>query len=635
MMLSIGSRIFCRPVIVFFILVILVVLGLISFSDEEHLGYFFANYTYYILTAIFIFWLYAIISYLRSISFNIANFSKKYWTVMLAVPLITTILFVSIRPGIRMVSDEQDLIAVSQYMFYHKQAYGVDSGIFVNGEFYTKSTTVPVRPLMQAFCINVLHNIFGFHYWNAFVLNFLATMGILFLTYVVLNLYLGNLVAISGIILVAAVPLFGSYGTSAGYDIFATFFLLLSVIVGCHYHKNPSLSTFLLLISSLLMTANTRYEMIVPSILIILSLMVFKIIKFKDFFRGNRIYILLSLVALYPIFWQRIYYRWVFPHYTGDFRYSSISDIPHGFFSWYHFEEHLGIFFKVAFLDFDFRYPFAPIINWISLILLLVLISYYCLGKFFGKVVVSKIKGKVGDSELNISDTRKYFAIYSIAFFTHFAIFLAYWSGDASYETASRFFCSFTFYLATIPFFFLIELKKLYGIYYEEKMQVRGANYWVLLASLVMFLEYHAVAVRGDHIRRVYYYTNFNVVTSFLYRRYPQKDVLLISDVPVNYSIFTYSSVSFKYAAEHWPEILGWLKGGVYKDIVIVEVISVNDGKRLTRFSEDNQPIIDRYSAEKIEESFISDREVVRLSKLIIPEASIDHSFEHSPYKYR
>lgn len=163
-------------------------------------------------------------------------------------------------PAMRMQFDETSLLSVSQNMHTQRLAVMTTGALPFDGELVPVENTVDKRPPLFAFLVSVLHDLTGARLGNAFAVNALLLGLGLLLVFALVRPRLGTTAAITGQVLVIAVPLVVVVATSAGFELLATVLLLAVVLAANGFVQRPDAARahWLLALSGLL--AQARYE---------------------------------------------------------------------------------------------------------------------------------------------------------------------------------------------------------------------------------------------------------------------------------------------------------------------------------------------------------------------------------------
>jgi len=166
---------------------------------------------------------------------------------------LTVICFVSVPPNFRVLSDETNLLSVSQSMLQDGTVNQSLMGFKYYGNLHSIVQGVPNRPLLFPFLTFLLHVLTGYHYENAFILNgiflFLCLLGI----DLVVRKFGDGFTALAAQLLFLSHPIVVLSATSAGFETANLFFFLSTLTALFFFVKEPGPEKFSLFWISLLL----------------------------------------------------------------------------------------------------------------------------------------------------------------------------------------------------------------------------------------------------------------------------------------------------------------------------------------------------------------------------------------------
>jgi len=278
---------------------------LVTFHDHSWMQKAFTYSTYYIIFALTVIWLISLINLCRNRQFNLLVFVRQHWKGLLASFLLASIIFISVPKYFRVLSDETNLLSVSKSMTYYKNVENITEGRWYYEVFWpTPTTGIEKRPFLFPFFTSLLHVFLGYRVENVFILNFFAFWVMLFLLYIATFYSLGALGAISALILVGAQPIIALSATSGSFEIFNFLFIIASFLALKGFLNDPKHNTFIVLVLTLVMLANIRYESVIFFIMTMVVLLSTGYIK-PRFFSQSFLYGL-SFLFFLPLIWQRV-----------------------------------------------------------------------------------------------------------------------------------------------------------------------------------------------------------------------------------------------------------------------------------------------------------------------------------------
>jgi hypothetical protein len=211
-----------------------------TLTDQKLMESFFAHSSYYFISAIVIFWIYFFTNFLTSIEFRFLNFIKEYWIGITVALFLVGLIFLSVKPGFRVLSDETNLVAISKSMAFNKTVYNTTMGKSNHDIYWPINNEIPKRPLMFPFGVHTLHVFLGYSYYNAFIFNGIVLWLLLIALFVVAKKFKDNLYGIGIIFIVISQPIITINATSAGFDLFSTFFLWIVLLLFFYLFTKPN-----------------------------------------------------------------------------------------------------------------------------------------------------------------------------------------------------------------------------------------------------------------------------------------------------------------------------------------------------------------------------------------------------------
>ncbi|MDD5450160.1 MAG: hypothetical protein PHO42_06180, partial [Candidatus Omnitrophica bacterium] len=367
---------------------------------------------YYLILFLFLLWAGALTACAIHYRFSIKAFLKKYGAGLVVSLLLSVIVFVSVRPYFRVLSDETNLLAVSKSMEYEKRTDNVTMGMWYYDNFYPLFRETPKRPLLFPFFVYILHTIFGYRPENIFAANFIILFLFLFLIYVMAKNKFNGLWALAAVFLVVAQPVVSQTATSGAFDFLAALFILISFICLKWFLEGPSGLKFQLLWASLLMSANVRHEGIIFFVIVMGALAVLRYIKLNFFKAGAGITYLGTPLILLLTVWQRLLIKDPF-------------EVAGPAFTLSNFTRNNLIAFKTLF-DYNFKLPYATVINFAGFLALI-----YFLYLFLSS-------GRRLERQ-----KRHLILISSACLLALWAVYISYHNGEMDHPSNSRYFVIF------------------------------------------------------------------------------------------------------------------------------------------------------------------------------------------------
>jgi hypothetical protein len=527
------------PVINFLLILIAVTLSVITLLDR-FLMQNCLSYSGYYLTLILVFlWVVTLLQCLRYYKPSLKDFFRSYGPGILASLILCVIIFVSVKPMFRVLSDETNLMADSKSMLYERRVDNTTTGKWYYDNFNPIRREIPKRPMVFPFLTHLLHVIFGYHPENVFILNFLVLFALFSFIYVIIKSHFGNIWAFPAVLLVASQPIVVQGATCGGFDLLSAFFLIVCFVCLKWFISAPSAMKFQLLWITLIMHANIRYEGIAVFVIVMPLLAVFRYIKL-DFFRTkmNFIYFCTPLLML-TTFWQRVLVKNPFEVSSGVAPISFSSFIGN------------NLIFLKSLIDYRFFLPYATIIDNIGIIALI----------YFGFQELSKWRiEKV---------YRKHLVIISvICVLVYWVMYTSFCFGRIDHPTMSRYYTFFYILLSIFAVMLATRIK-----IFRQKPE------YILILSIAAFILYHPVSVQDRFSRTQTLPRQYRFVMNFLKKvEQNNRNFMIIAERPGMYTAWNYGAVNFAFAnQQRW--IGEEYNRHLYENIFVVQEIEYATGQ--------------------------------------------------------
>jgi hypothetical protein len=444
----------------------------VTIIDRKLMEKFLANGSYFIILLLLVLWVASIIGLVHHFKPFWKPILRSYGPGLLFSLLMTVVIFSSVEPSLRVLSDESNIISVSHSMVSERKINNVTEGIWYYRGFHPLASGMPVRPLVFQFFIHIVHILTGYRAANAFVVNFIVLSTLFFIVFALFHRFGKTKTGIAAIILVAAQPITSLTGTSAGYELTAALFLILSFVALWTFLKNSSTPTFLFLWFTLLVAANIRYEGIIFLVVVMTLLAALKQLKFEYFKAYYGLIVWSTPIVLMPLVWQRLMpLGRIFQ--TKEVAYSMEYVLPHTL-----------SFFKTIF-KLNFYYPYAPVVCIAGMVGMM----YFVYRVTYGQRRFQKYE---------------YFliGITSTCFMLAWFIYISYHFGRADHPSSARYFVLFTTVFSIMAAAFLSGLPLF-----------KKSPSFLILVAVLCFIPYHTVAVkdvfsRTQTVPRRYHFTH-------------------------------------------------------------------------------------------------------------------------------
>lgn len=506
-----------------------------SLTNNKAMVDLFSYTSYYLIFLIIIVWTVQTILFLKALNFSLKLLLKKHWIGILTALVLTSLVFTSVRVRFKTLSDETNLLSVSRSMLNDKTCLNSTMGKYYYNNLNTINAEIPKRPLVFPFLVHLLHTITGVRHQNPFILNFIVMFLFLSAAYIAARKFIDIPSSIAVIFFIISCPVFTIFGTSAGFDFLNSTFFLLIMAATYYFIKKPTSLTFSFIFASLLVFSNIRYESMI--FLFVLPLLLFKKIKWHYFKDYSYLFFIAPLVSL-PYLWQRIL------KYGS---YENPADVPA--FSLTSFVKNVTVFSKNL-VDFEYFLPYAGLINIVGILIFIYLVI---------QVLRKKIELKNHESYFLIVLFTS-IAISTVLYFSYFFV------GAYNHPSTARFFITLSIVFALG----LVVLKTL------KPNLLSGST--LLIISMICFLFYHPIAVEGRFIntlklnRRTEHCMNFIAELN-------DKNILIISPRPGQYTALGYGAVTFAYANENSNSTLNEAERHLYSKVIVFQQIRYEDKK--------------------------------------------------------
>jgi len=551
---------------------------LLTFHSHSWMHHAFTYLSYYIILALTITWTLTLIQFYIYKKFNALNFLQCHWKAILVSVLMTSVVFITVPKYFRVLSDETNLLSVAKSMTFNRTVENVTEGNWYYGMFWPIPTTgTEKRPFLFPFVESLTHTLLGYHIENVFILNYFVLWVMLFLLYVIVQSSLGDLWAISSLVLVLSQPIITLSATSGSFEIFNSLFIIVSFLALRSFLKDPGHKTFILLVLTLVMLANIRYESVLFLIITVLVVGFSGYVK-TDFFSQSIAYALVPFFML-PLIWQRILLASVSdPNLTGGswikaFRFENV-------------QHNIVLFFKYIF-DVSGQLGFAGVINIVGILALILLGIQLLIG------------------QINLLKNGLVLLLCSLScLIVFFLILMFYQGGINDHPLNGRLYIPILITFSIAPVFFLANIIK----------NGQKSAWVVLVCSLAVFAYYHPIAVEDRLTNNLTIIREYRFVDDFL-KKNADRNTLIICGRPGQLIVSNYGAISYSTANRQVNTILGQLNNHLFSKIFVVQSIAYGNLTPL------NDNIISPlYHLESLDELQISGSYFFRISRVKIAE---------------
>jgi hypothetical protein len=481
----------------------------------------YVNFSYWLSLLLFATWAFCLRRDLHRSGFCIADFLLRHRVGLVSALVLTTMAFCTVPVGYKVLSDETNLLSVSRSFHESRRAANITMAAYRYGDFVPLKEEIPNRPLAFPFLVSVLHDITGFRPENAFVVNSLVLFLMLAGLFAAVNSVLDVESALAAQLLVFATPLTTIYATSAGFDLLNALCFGISLVVVFHFLRSPRETSVSLLLATLLVFANVRYESALISLLLAFAAAAASDASVTLRWAARSAFaaktFLFSLLCL-PFIWQRIL--------NGNGLEAPPSTPP---FSWSSFREHATLLAR-HFADPGGGLPYAGAINVIGV------------GFLFASGVLFICRRHSWPVHV-----RRGAAITFAAVGLHLLVVLSFHFGLYTHPVSARYF---------LPFSLLLVLGVVSARFTAPFIVSRRA---ILALALIAAVYYHPLAMQGSFENRL----TLRRATELQLRvlsSYSPSGVLIIARRPGRFAAMGYAAVSFSHANGHPAFILNSLR---------------------------------------------------------------------------
>jgi hypothetical protein len=584
--------------------VLVVIAAGVVLPSRARTGEWYREFSYFFLLATFLLWVSSVPRYWLDRERLRGLLSRHVTTLGLAAVLVVLLVFTS-PPKFRVLADEVNLLGISSAMYDSRKTFNPTQAFFFYGGIQEElEHQWDIRPVFFPFLIHLAHVCTGYRPENAFLVNSLAGFAALSLWYFLLSRWFSTSLATVGMALLAVVPVFALWVTSGGFEIVnlamaLLAFLLLArlarataepasidvsmpsdvassiasaatqtvaeptvaavdapavAMVAPATHVGSGAATVSAPASTpageaedpveiaeflgltLVLLAQVRYEsglyliVMIPLILFLLGWSGLSRITWRTF---------LLPVTVLPMIWHRLMIE------SRHYLLPGVTEV----FSPTFFLKHLGPawqFWSGARPE----YGMIPGIFWGCLLALLAAGPYLWVHRRTLR-----------------RETRVVLSAATGAFLLYCGILLSYYMGDLTKQWTIR-----------LGIIFLPSLiaPVVWGLSRLTDNGTRGGRA-VVAVILALGILYWPVAGKNAYVREIIRFREFEICRAFLASRFPQKDVLLVTDYPNLFVPLRYSAVNIAWANQNERIIREKQRHLLYQKVVAVQVVSFRD----------------------------------------------------------
>jgi hypothetical protein len=233
----------------------------VSVQDLATARKFFVDTTYYFLMAMVLCWAATYVHAAQNLGRQTCvAWVKENWPGVVIAIAVTVIAGLAVEPGLRVLSDEANLVGTSKNLFSSKSATFTVSGKNYYGSYWDIDVAIDRRPALFPFLVSLVHAVRGYSYGNVFVLNLLLLPAFLLVSYRLCKSLGGEKFGIVASLFVVAHPITLITVRSGAFDFCAAFFALLVLHSLLDFCREQHPAKLAILWMNLCMFAEIRYE---------------------------------------------------------------------------------------------------------------------------------------------------------------------------------------------------------------------------------------------------------------------------------------------------------------------------------------------------------------------------------------
>ncbi len=504
---------------------------------------FFLYGSYYLFVALTVltgYWLHRLAV---ESGFSWKTFLRQERVPLLAALVLAGLVVSTVTPRYRTLSDEANLVTVSQSFLNEKSAQMIYGAKKYYGIWFPASTTLPNRPLLYPYLVSLGHLVSGERLANAFAVNAILLFGVLALTLVVFRRRGAIEVGLGVVFLALSHPILKYCATSAGFDFLAMSFFAFSVAMLGRLMVQPTIATAGAFLCVLALFSHCRYESIgVAGILALGALAVPTVRQIP--WRPLVPTVIFLVFAASPLLLQQLLIenRTLVPS-SGVEPFSVVAATQN---SW-DFVRFLLLFER------DDYMPYSIVAIWAGI-----------LGA--GTILMF---ARRPSHLLPAEKGRAFWGVVLAAWVIVNALYLSHYKGNLRSLTEARFYLSLLAGLALIPGLALMRLPDRFG-----SLRARGSVFAGL--CLALFVFEHPTAVEQRYSKLLFIIRETETIKERIPRLQPDPPLI----VHVRSNIFTsdgYSGLDFDYVNSHVDEVVTMVRRRLIPRAYVVQRIRYVD----------------------------------------------------------
>ena len=517
---------------------IAIYIGFFAF-DKNELFFIYSNSVYYFISVIFFIWFYlAVMLFIKNKKKFLVFISNHKLPLIVSSSIVILFLFIC-PPEYRILADEVNLLGTSKSLFEkHNVFFSLEEINMLENKQHI-AFSMDKRLVLFPYVLNLVHSLKGYSTNNAFIINFFASIGCLFLLYYFIQRLWGKYYGLIALLFLASYPLFIRYSMSAGYDVFCLFCAFLSFVFFCRFCKFNSFQNANLLIYSVALLSYTRYECSVMAIIIMIATLI--MINKKELDKIHYSFCIYPLLFV-PNAWIMFFANTnTYLQVTQGERVFALDYLPGNISDAFYF-----------FLEFDSNQ---------ESVLIIALLAIFSIFFLVRKLLTSK------NEIITIINKYKYHLfILSSFLFIQIIIKFSYKYGDLLIDQNAR------FGMTCLPYIIFL------AVYFIKCILQKRINYKPIVLLLVIFtlLQYWAKTQNNFYAKgSTSSYKIFKNFQEFLEGNFKDKnDLILASDYSNFLTPLKYNSISIETLNKNFSTIKTYIEEKKYwNKLIVIQVL--------------------------------------------------------------
>ncbi len=523
----------------------LAIISLFIFDAQKLQPIYHASGFYFMFASFFI-WLFMMLPRQYSKERMVDLAKSDGWVIALIV-LVTACMYMVSPVQFRVLADETNLLGVANSMFLKHSFANLTDSLYYFQQQHVVREQWGIRPTFYPFLIYLVHSIKGYSAYNGFIVNFFAGLGSLFCLYWLLKQWFHQYVAVLGMLLLAATPVYVLWVTSTGFEIVNLCLALISFCLLYKYLQTKESIFLERLILTLILLAQTRYESSV--FIIALGLVVLASLRWNTIEKLSLRIAVLPWLFL-PIAWQRL-----LKSDKSDYQVYNDEAV----FSFAYWKKHMATAWDY-FTATQERYATIGFVFFVAL-------------AGIALAVINLIRRRKTITAL----TWHMIAAATLSLGALIAVVFSYYWGNLVISFTIRLGIIF---MPFVIFAFCYLVQEIISSKWIKLESALGTKITVVF-GLALCLWYWPVAAKNEAVEQLTLNRQYQVVLAYLQEEFPNANNLIISDRPGLYSVHQWGAVSMNYANRNVARIERELSRHLYQDAIAIQIINYSDGKAI------------------------------------------------------